>query len=97
MNVLDQIGLDVSLFDKVQCNDSPRSTVSKTSAMKALIDEFHVQPGEALSVGDRYSIDAEPMLKLGGKAIIVKKPSSFRRIIDEYPDLKSCEEYSCYF
>ena len=95
--VLDQIGIDISIFDKVQCNDDPRSTISKTSAMKQLIEEYGVQPEEALSIGDRYHIDAGPMLELGGKAIVVRNPSAFRKIISEYPDLESCEEYTCYF
>ena len=94
--VLDQIKIDISIFDKVQCNDDPRATVSKISSMKQLIDEYRISPEEALSIGDRYQIDAKTMLELGGKAIIVKDPSSFRKIISEYPKLKSCEEYSFY-
>ena len=95
--VMHQIGIDMAIFDKVQCNDDLRKTVSKTSAMKQLIEEYGVQPEEALSIGDRYQIDALPMLELGGKAIIVKNPSAFRKIIGDYPDLKNCEEYTCYF
>ncbi|MBQ1787312.1 MAG: HAD family hydrolase [Erysipelotrichaceae bacterium] len=95
--VLDHIGIDLTLFDKVQCNDDPRATVSKASAMKRLIEEYHIQPEEALSIGDRYQIDARPMLELGGKAIIVKNPSAFRKIISDYPELKNCEDYTCYF
>lgn len=95
--VLDQIGIDISIFDKVQCNDDPRRTVSKISSMKQLIEEYNILPEEALSIGDRYHIDAEPMLELGGKAIIVKNPAAFRKIIHDYPDLSTCEEYTCYF
>ena len=95
--VLDQIGIDISIFDKVQCNDDPRSTVSKISSMKQLIEDYGIEPEEALSIGDRYQIDARPMLELGGKAIIVKNPAAFRKIIQEYPDLNTCEEYTCYF
>ena len=95
--VLDQIGIDIGVFDKVQSNDDPRSTISKISAMKQLIEEYGIQPKEALSIGDRYHIDARPMLELGGMAIIVKNPASFRKIISDYPDLSSCEEYTCYF
>jgi len=95
--VLDHIGIGLALFDKVQCNDGPRATVSKTSAMKQLIEEYGIQPEEALSIGDRYQIDARPMLELGGKAIIVRNPSAFREIISDYPELKSCENYTCYF
>ena len=95
--VLDHIGIDLALFDKIQCNDDPRASISKASSMKQLIEEYGIQPEEALSIGDRYQIDARPMLELGGKAMIVRNPSAFRKIISDYPELKSCEDYTCYF
>ena len=64
--------------------------------MDRIMKEYGVSPEETLSIGDRYDVDAKPMLELGGRAVVLRKPRMIEKFLDDIDDPKSCEEYFYY-
>jgi len=92
-NLLNHLQIDECVFEEiVYCKDLTKH-VSKFDNMKYLISKYKCKPSECLSIGDRYEVDGKPMVELGGKAIIIKKPSSLMKILQDFDNFKTCDEY----
>ncbi len=92
-HVLKQIGIPEETFAEILCNEKENKSPSKKPLMEGLLKKYEVLPEEALSIGDRYDVDALPMLELGGKALIIREPKAIERFLDEIEDPVTCEAY----
>ena len=95
-HVLNQIDIPESVFAEIMCNEEENKSPSKITLMEKLIRKYGVKAQETLSIGDRFDVDAKPMMQLGGKALILKKPQAIERFLDEIDDPKDCEDYFYY-
>ena len=95
-HVLNQIGVSEEIFNQIVCNEKENKSPSKAILMDRIMKEYGVSPEETLSIGDRYDVDAKPMLELGGRAVVLRKPRMIEKFLDDIDDPKSCEEYFYY-
>ena len=95
-HVLDKINVSEDIFMEIFCNENEKKTPSKKTMMEELLQRYNVKPEEALSIGDRFDVDAKPMIELGGRALILLKPQAIDRFLDEIDNPQSCDVYSFY-
>ena len=95
-HVLNQIGVSEDVFTEIMCNENENKSPTKAVLMEKLMKEYDVKPEETLSIGDRFDVDAKPMILLGGKALILKKPQYLNKFLQEIEDPRDCEEYQYY-
>lgn len=83
LNTLEYLEIDSQLFKTIYCSDNTPidEPFNKKSAMQVISHQYKVKYGEMLSVGDRYQTDVVPMLELGGKGIVVKKPQYLEHVL----------------
>jgi len=91
--LLNHLDIPFDLFEEVVYCQNLSKHVSKHEKMLELINKYRVSPDEALSIGDRYEVDGKPMVELGGKSLIIKKPSSLLKALNDFDNFKTCEEY----
>ena len=95
--VLTHLGCSITLFSKVLCSDnfSVGKAFSKGDAMSYIAKSFNISTQKLLSIGDRYKTDIEPMLRLGGKGILMHSPSILSKVLEDYKtcSLKTCRGY----
>ena len=85
--ILNYLSIPQNLFDKIVCSDNFNSQeFNKFDAMKHIMQEYEVSSEEVLSIGDRYETDIVPMIKLGGKGVLLSSPQSLKAICN---DIKS--------
>ncbi|MGX8680243.1 MAG: HAD family hydrolase [bacterium] len=76
-DTLDQMQIDPSLFQRIYTSEDLTIQGRKQSKdyIYAIIQkDHHYQYGEMLGVGDRYAIDLEPLIHLGGQGLLVDGP-----------------------
>lgn len=85
LSVLQWININPALFKDIYCADrnTGKYPFSKNNAMRDIIADTKADPEKILSVGDRYSTDIEPMLKLGGHGILISGPECLQCIYDD--------------
>lgn len=86
--VLDWLGIDPGLFGDMFCSTTrlDGQLFSKTAMMGTILERYDVEPGAALSVGDRYATDIKPLVDLGGDGVLVHMPEELKEV---YSDLSS--------
>ena len=94
--VLKQIHINQDIFEKIVINEQTDGHSSKRYAMEKLVQEYNLETDNVLSIGDRYDVDALPMLEIGGKALIIEHPLYLKEIINDWPNLKTNEKYAYY-
>ena len=98
--ILDYLEISLDNFSEVICSDHfPYSEpFKKKMAMKYLSKKYNVSFQSVLSIGDRFSTDIQPILELGGKGILVTKPSSLNTLLSDLSldRLQSNEDYEYY-
>ena len=92
-HVLKQIDVSEDTFDQIMCNEKENKSPTKTILMEKLMRQYDVLPEETLSIGDRFDVDAKPMLELKGKALILKKPKAIERFLEEFDTPRDNEDY----
>ncbi len=98
-DILNYLSIPQELFDKIVCSDNFNSQkFNKYDAMKLIMQEDEVASEEVLSIGDRYETDIVPMIKLGGKGVIVSSPQNLKAIFNDIRsnNLKSSVFYTLY-
>lgn len=84
LQTLAYLGIDFHLFEDIVCSDNTTDKpFNKKSAMRMIAVKNNVRFDEMLSIGDRYQTDVLPMIELGGKGIVIKKPTDLQSIIRE--------------
>jgi len=82
LQTLAYLGIDYHLFEDIICSDNiADKPFNKKSAMRMIAVKHNVKFDEMLSIGDRYQTDVLPMIELGGKGIVIKKPVDLQSII----------------
>lgn len=74
--ILKKLGISINEFDKIVCSDHNYEigVFHKIDAIRSIIKHFNVLPRECLSIGDRFSTDVIPALRLGAFGIVVDHP-----------------------
>lgn len=90
---LNRIGLKEEDFSSIYTNDQDHKNLSKTNAMAKIIKTYNAKAEDTLSIGDRYLVDVKPILELKGKGIVIPRPSSFKKVIEDFNNFKTCDEY----
>lgn len=95
--ILEKIDIRTSVFDRIVCNDSVSSgqPFCKMGIFKSLLDCYSASSQQAISIGDRYLTDIEPMLKLGGHGVLVSAPESLPAVLHDMSGgkLMTCDAY----
>lgn len=83
--ILDYLEIFIDNFSEVICSDRfpYLEPFKKKRAMEYLSEKYDVSFPSILSIGDRFSTDIQPLLDLGGKGILVKKPSSLKSLLSD--------------
>ena len=93
--ILGKIGINVSSFDRVVCNDTTSSNrpFCKKDIFEKLLDDYSMRPHQVFSIGDRYSTDIRPLLELGGNGVLVAAPESLSGVMG---DMSNGKLMTCY-
>lgn len=98
--VLNHLDISPKIFNHIICSDKFPYDVpfKKQIAMEYLSKEYNVDYSNIYSIGDRYTTDILPLLGLGGKGILLKKPSSMPSVLFDFAfgSLRTCEKYGYY-
>lgn len=73
--VLRRLALLDGVFSVVLTSDENVGLKPDSRCFARAAEELAVSPEEMLSVGDRYTVDIEPLLGLGGSGLLVSGPS----------------------
>ena len=95
-NILRQIDINPNIFDSIHLNNKNVVDLSKQKLMEDIIKEYSVSKNKVLSIGDRYNVDALPLLNIGGESLIISNPHALELILKDYPNFKNCDEYKYY-
>ena len=81
--ILAYLGISITFFSEVICSDRyPYSEpFNKKSAMMYIAEKYNVPFSSVISIGDRFITDIQPILDLGGKGVLIKKPSSLKMLL----------------
>lgn len=98
--VLNHLDISPMIFNHIICSDKFPYDVpfKKQRAMDYLAKKYEVDYSNIYSIGDRYTTDILPLLGLGGKGILLRKPSSISSVLFDFArgSLRTCGEYDYY-
>jgi len=98
--ILNYLKINPQTFDNIICSDRfpYDSPFNKKKAMEFLSQKYSIVYSDMYSVGDRYSTDIKPMIELGGKGILLRKPLSMQRVLTDlsHDKLQPCSSYNYY-
>lgn len=77
----DALGIDLSVFDEVNGAIDPGVNVEKVAIYQGLMDKYGFCGNQMCAIGDRYKVDLEPMIKLGGVGFLVSELRDFQLIV----------------
>lgn len=91
--IMSRININPSVFSSITCSDNAAGKFSKQKIFAGLI-----HCGDVLSIGDRYNTDILPLLRLGGRGVLVQGPESLPRVLHDMKNggLKEDSEYYAY-
>ncbi len=71
-----KLNIDLSVFDEIYAPQKKEinNYMDKKNMYLSVAKKLNIDIKCLLVVGDRYKVDAQPMLELGGNAIIIKRP-----------------------
>lgn len=83
--ILDYLEISLDNFTEVICSDHfPYSEqFQKKLAMHYLAEKYQIPFSSLLSIGDRFSTDIQPIIDLGGKGVLIKKPSNLKILLSD--------------
>ena len=93
MKVLNRIDVAKNCFDDIVVNESDTKVNDKKVLMEKTIEKYGVKAEDVLSIGDRYDVDGRPIIELGGQTVIIKSPLSIKKVIEDFNNFKTCDEY----
>lgn len=76
--IMRRINIDPSIFSSITCSDTVTGKFSKREIFAELI-----HGGDVLSIGDRYNTDILPLLRLGGRGVLVDGPQSLPNVLHD--------------
>ena len=98
--ILGKLGLSRSLFSAVVSSDSVscEGGFCKDAVFARIAEDLGVPMMDTVSIGDRFATDIEPLLQLGGKGILLHKPSALPQVCSDLQadTLRTCDGYSVY-
>jgi HAD superfamily hydrolase (TIGR01549 family) len=81
--ILVKLGLSKCNFSLIVTSDSEMPVKPRSASFLYVADQLRTNPKEMLSVGDRYEVDIEPLLALGGSGVVVTGPEEIPCIAKE--------------
>jgi len=74
IRILKKIGFPPDTFTYLHTSDDSNITKPMSEVFEIVADRLAVPYNEILSIGDRFEIDIEPVLKIGGSGVLVNGP-----------------------
>ena len=80
----EKLGIDLSVFDNLYCPSVafPKCH-TKYEIYKKIVNNYLADGTEIYAVGDRYKVDIEPLLKLGGAGLLVDDPKEAEKYLSQ--------------
>ena len=78
----DAMKIDLSLFDYLAFGNIEQKK-EKEEIYKEIIQKFGVSSEQVLVIGDRYMVDIDPIVKLGGGGVLVNNSDEATLVINE--------------
>ncbi len=71
-----KLNIDLSIFDDIYAPQKSQigNYMDKKNIYLTIAKKLNINTKNLLVVGDRYKVDAQPMLEIGGNAVIIKHP-----------------------
>lgn len=66
-------GIEISLFNRIYDRNYFEEPKPSTINFEGILEDFHVEPGEAIMVGDNVAVDLAPAKMLGIKTILLNQ------------------------
>jgi FMN phosphatase YigB (HAD superfamily) len=77
----DAIGIDLGLFDCIRAGVIGQKK-EKIVIYDEIMKEFGLEPNQVVAIGDRYVVDIEPLIKLGGGGIHIVDTNEVTEVIN---------------
>ena len=100
LSVLKWININPALFADIYCTDNNpgKSPFNKTNAITGIITAKNLAAEKILSIGDRYSTDVEPLLRLGGHGAVISSPHNLQNVYEDLLLEKLCSnKFYCFY
>lgn len=78
----DAMGIDLSLFDSIRVGDI-KTKKEKVTIYQELLNEYNLDAKNVIAIGDRFVVDIEPLIKLGGGGVLISNTTEVVSIINE--------------
>ncbi len=95
------LDIDIDIFYDIFCvtKHPGEGSFNKKDVIREILNQYDLNAGEVLSIGDRYAIDIKPLIDLGGDGILVSGPKAFERACYEIHQgkLNAFKKRNCYF
>jgi HAD superfamily hydrolase (TIGR01549 family) len=82
-NILAKLGLADADFSLIITSDSELSVKPISKCFIHVAERLTISPHAMLSIGDRFKVDIEPLLALGGSGILVSGPKEIPLIVEK--------------
>ena len=90
---LNRLEISPNVFKDIVLNEGEQKYSNKGPLIDKIVTKYHLPYNEVLAIGDRYIVDGKPLVERGGSALIIKRPSAFKKVIEDFNNFKSCDEY----
>lgn len=94
--LLSQMDISKDIFKKIITADSEEYKGDKLEGIKLISEISGVALKNILSVGDKYSVDIEPFIKIGGNGFLVETPEDIQCLWRKLKEMMKCEESNNY-
>lgn len=89
--LLSQMDVSKNIFQKIITADSEEYKGDKLEGIKIISKNNGIPLKNILSVGDKYMVDIEPFVKIGGNGFLVKNPGEISALWEKLKEIKNCE------
>ena len=90
--LLSQMNISKKIFKKIITADSGEYKGDKLEGIKLISKISGIALKNILSVGDKYWVDIEPFIKIGGNGFLVKNPEDIKDLWERLKGMKQYEK-----
>lgn len=77
----EKYNIDLSNFKYIYGSTSYETTTEKSTFYKEIISKEEITPKEVVVIGDRFKVDIQPLLDMGGNGILIKTNKDLEQAI----------------
>jgi HAD superfamily hydrolase (TIGR01549 family) len=83
-NILRKLSIKESIFSVIVTSDNGFPLKPDTDSFSHIKRLLNVSINEIISIGDRYEVDVEPVLQLGGNGVVISTPEEITDFCEKY-------------